>query len=93
MTANANTAAAVKVTKWGNSLGIRIPQSMLKQVGITGDNNKVSLKVSDNKIIVEKQRRNLTREALANFDYKKYFAEHDGLDLVDYGRPQGHEMF
>ena len=36
--------------------------------------------------------KNLTREALKNFDYQKYFAEHDGLDLVDYGEPVGHEM-
>ena len=36
--------------------------------------------------------KNATREALANFDYRKYFVEHDGLDLVDYGEPVGHEM-
>lgn len=65
---------------------------MLRQIGIDGSNSKVTLRVNNNQIIVEKQSENPTREALANFDYEKYFAEHDDLNLVDYGKPQGHEM-
>lgn len=43
-------------------------------------------------VLLNSNEKNPTREALANFDYQKYFAEHDGLDLVDYGEPVGHEM-
>lgn len=43
-------------------------------------------------VLLNIKEKNLTREALKNFDYQKYFAEHDGLDLVDYGEPVGHEM-
>lgn len=37
-------------------------------------------------------KKNPVREALDDFDYQQYFAEHNGLDLVDYGEPVGHEM-
>lgn len=36
--------------------------------------------------------KNPVRDALDGFDYQQYFAEHDGLALVDYGEPVGHEM-
>ena len=43
-----------KIQKWGNSLAIRIPQSFAKSVELN-EGNEVSLKLVNNKIIVEKE--------------------------------------
>ena len=40
-----------KITKWGNSLGIRLPQEIIKQLGWQ-EGIKVTLSMEDNSIIV-----------------------------------------
>ena len=40
------------ISKWGNSQGIRIPKEILKKINLL-IGEKVSLKVIDNKIIIE----------------------------------------
>ena len=45
-----------KIQKWGNSLAVRIPNSFAKTVELK-EGNEVSLKLVDNKIIVEKERK------------------------------------
>jgi len=41
------------VSKWGNSLGIRIPRAMAEQIGIT-EGEVVELIVEDNHILIQK---------------------------------------
>jgi antitoxin MazE len=46
-------AISTDVSKWGNSLGIRIPQAYAKQLGITAD-SKVNISVEDGKIVISR---------------------------------------
>lgn len=41
------------ISKWGNSLGVRIPHSVAKQLGIT-ENEPVEIIVEDNHILIQK---------------------------------------
>lgn len=41
------------VTKWGNSLAVRLPKSFTEQIGITQD-SKVELEVKNKTIIIKK---------------------------------------
>ncbi len=44
-----------KITKWGNSQGIRIPKKVLTQIGIDNPiGQKVNISVEKNKIIIHK---------------------------------------
>ena len=71
------------VTKWGNSLGIRIPQSMAAQIGIT-DNSSVSIELEGNRLIIS--RGNTLDEMLA------MITDENKPDLVDFGAPRGKEL-
>jgi antitoxin MazE len=42
----------VQVTRWGNSLGVRLPRALAKQIGID-EGQKVSVRASGDKIIIE----------------------------------------
>lgn len=42
------------IAKWGNSLGIRIPLLLVKQMGIT-EGTSVDLVVEDNQLVIRKQ--------------------------------------
>jgi len=44
------------ISKWGNSLGIRIPLSIAKQVGIS-EGEPVELTVENNHILIQKKYR------------------------------------
>lgn len=46
------------VTKWGNSLAIRLPKPFADQIGITAK-NKVEISVEKDKIILKKSGNNL----------------------------------
>lgn len=89
----------VKLKKWGNSQGIRLPKSILNEAHIK-PNDTFIVKIDKNKnIILEKKKKpqNL-KELFDGFDYKKYWAdwekEHPGQSKeVDWGDPQGREIF
>lgn len=89
----------VKLEKWGNSQGIRLPKSILNEAHIK-PNDTFIVKIDKNKnIILEKKKKpqNL-KELFDGFDYKKYWAdwekEHPGQSKeVDWGDPQGREIF
>jgi len=42
----------IQVTKWGNSLGVRLPRALAKQIGID-EGQKVNVRTSGDKIIIE----------------------------------------
>ena len=46
------------VTKWGNSLAIRLPQPFAKQIGLNAK-NKVEISVEKDRIIIKKPTQNL----------------------------------
>lgn len=46
------------VTKWGNSLGIRIPLSLAKEIGL-GEGTQVDIRVENDTIIIHKKKYSL----------------------------------
>ncbi len=61
-----------KIKKWGNSQGIRIPQSMLKELDIS-TSDELNIAVEDQQIIIKKVNKKVTIEDLFkdyNGDYK-----------------------
>lgn len=60
---------SVKISKWGNSQGIRLSKDDLNKAGFVLEET-VDLYVEDNKIILEKPKKELTLEEL--------FADYDG---------------
>ena len=78
----------VKLSKWGNSQGIRIPQTILKDIGVEDiKNTKLSLDVRDNQIILEKEKRKIE-------DYfKGYENEEYPFEIADKGGAIGKELF
>lgn len=47
-----------QVQKWGNSLGIRIPAALAKQIGLS-EGTPIDLEVSEDKIVVRKKKYDL----------------------------------
>ena len=78
----------VQLIKWGNSQGIRIPRSVMKDCGFRV-NDKLELVISDKKIIIRKafQHRTLEERA-ANFGGKL-----GPYEEYDWGEPVGREIW
>jgi antitoxin MazE len=76
-----------KVRAWGNSLGIRIPQAILQQIGIT-EGSTVSLSVEGNRVIISPTRLKYSLEdLLQNADPASQHNE------VEWGDPVGEEQW
>lgn len=74
-----------KVSMWGNSLGIRIPQTIIKQVSLH-EGALINISLEDNKIILTPARPKYTLDELLK-DAKPDM-QHDELD---WGEPVGEE--
>ena len=87
-------AMQVAISKWGNSLGFRIPASVVSALALKiGDN--VNYEVRDNELILKKEK--TTEEIFEEF-YGKPFNEITPEDigaceLVDWGEDVGGEIF
>lgn len=87
-------AITVSVSRLGNSKGFRIPQSILKSLNADNVGDEFSLSVEDNKIVLEKQKEpDVIDELFKGFDPDKYYKNHDVPEMVDWGKPQGREIF
>jgi antitoxin MazE len=53
----------VLVSKWGNSLGVRLPQALAAEIGVT-EGQKVEVRAEGGRIIVEPVRKTLTLEQM-----------------------------
>ncbi len=53
----------VLVSKWGNSLGVRLPQALAAEIGVT-EGQKVEVRAEGGRIIVEPVRKTLTWEQM-----------------------------
>ena len=79
----------IKISKWGNGQGIRIPKSVLELLKWQKDDElemiveKGNLKIQK----VEKEKRKTIKELFANYDgsYEK--------QEIDWGEPQGKEIW
>lgn len=75
----------VKIKKWGNSQGLRIPKSIIEDLGIT-EGEELEIFKKENKIIIEKKEKEITMKKLFK-NYKDINREKE----LDWGKPQGKE--
>lgn len=78
----------IKLQKWGNSLGIRIPSNILKSLNLK-TNDIVDIKEEDDKIIITKLEKK-------SFSLKQRIKEYEGKNLskdFEWDNPQGREIW
>lgn len=87
---------SVKLSRWGNSKGIRIPKNILKSLNISEDIKNVEFDISldENKnIILTKQVEENNEENYLRFLFKNYETKNSDKVDFDWGEPRGHELF
>lgn len=78
---------AIVVNKWGNSLGVRIPQPIANEVGLT-IGTEVNIEVIDNKIVISPiQKKYQLDELLVGVTPELIGGEYD------WGEPVGQEVW
>ena len=78
-------ALRARIAKWGNSLGVRIPKAVAKEVGLDEGAN-VEVKVSGRNLVLAPARREYSlNELVAGITPKNRHAE------TDWGAPVGNE--
>ena len=76
-----------KIQKWGNSNGVRIPNSMLKSLGIKTD-DIIDIELVKDTIVISKPRKHITFEERA----VGYSIMEDNEEY-GWGDPQGKELW
>ncbi len=77
-----------KIQKWGNSLGIRIPSSMLKSMGLKS-NDIIDISEEDGKIIITRSNKN-------KISLQDLFDQYKGSNLAkdfEWDEPRGREVW
>lgn len=74
------------VSKWGNSLALRLPRHIAEGVNLT-EGQTVEFEISDASLIVRPTRKRFKLSELLA-DYKKH-----GRDETDWGKPEGDEVW
>lgn len=72
------------VTKWGNSIGIRIPSVFAKQAGVS-DGDKINMMIRNKTIVIEKTE--ALKDLLKKVDNSNIHAE------TDWGHKKGKELW
>ena len=86
----------VKLTKWGNSFGIRLPKAIIDDLNIK-ENETLSIETKNNQIILKKN--NYGEIVIKDFAEKYYGKSFSKLKNVlsneetDWGAPQGEEAW
>jgi antitoxin MazE len=76
-----------KTAKWGNSIGIRIPRSLAKKIGI-GVNSAIEIDEADNGVII----RPIDKMDYSLKDLVRGITPQNLHDEVDFGYPVGKEL-
>ena len=80
--------ATATIGRWGNANAIRIPKALCEQIGISAD-DVVSVKASDNEIVIQKTSDKFTIQNLKKtWNGTRYSAEE-----IDWGAPVGDEVW
>jgi len=76
----------VVLTRWGNSLGLRIPKAMTEQIGLT-DGSRVEVQMEEDRIVISSARpRYLLSDLLVGT------TPEDMRDAFDWGDNVGREI-
>ena len=82
---------AAKITKWGNSQGVRIPATVLKEAEM-GMNDLVYIESDrSGRIVINKKPG--PKKGTIEYLFKDYSGEHFKTELVDLGEPAGEEKW
>lgn len=74
------------ISKWGNSLGVRIPKTILNASGMK-EMDDVSVSVEGNRIIITKAMPTSIKELFGAY------SEVDKQEEIDWGEPKGEEIW
>jgi antitoxin MazE len=77
-------AMAVTLQKWGNSVGVRLPKTMLEQVGLN-EGSQVEVMVEGDHLVIRRQRLKLA-------DLLAACKPENRPDPIDFGPPAGREL-
>ena len=81
---------ALKLRKWGNNNAIRLPKEMLNQVGITTNDDEVSVNVTNDSIIIKPKK----EEKLLDKLFKDYDSDQPyPFEVVNKGGAIGKELY
>ena len=81
----------VDLKKWGNSLAVRLPKTILSKAGISELPAKFDITVNkNNEIILKKQKEpESLKELFKGFDYEKYWSDWEKKILVNLKKKTG----
>ncbi len=79
-----------KLQKWGNSLGVRIPSSILKSLNLK-TNDKIDLIEENNRIIISKRKEHKTLEERIKMFEKLPNQDKGKIEVYDWGEDLGKE--
>jgi len=77
----------IKVQKWGNSLGLRIPKVIAEEIGLK-ENTPVELSLKKKKIVISPVKSEITLKQLLS-----QITEENLHHEVDTGSPEGREIW
>ncbi|GFE68520.1 transcriptional regulator/antitoxin, MazE [Chroococcus sp. FPU101] len=80
------TMITQKISMWGNSLGVRLPQAIIQQIGWE-EGALVTISIEDNRIILTSTKPKYTLEELL-----KNVTPEMQHDEIDFGEPVGEEI-
>lgn len=89
----AEQKGVLTLSRWGNSLSVRIPKKILDSFKLTSD-DKLTYTVEKNRIILTPEKKESPlRKMFDGFDSAEYFENEQGNKEDDWGTPQGKEDF
>lgn len=81
-----------KVSKWGNSYGIRIPKEIIKSLQITED-TEVNLIETKGKIEIEPIKQNKKESKYTLKELCDQITDENRHEVIDWGKPMGREVW
>jgi antitoxin MazE len=78
---------AQKVQKWGNSLAVRIPQTLAEQAGLS-EGSSIVVRVDEGKLVISRKRRKYRLDDLLD-----QITPENRPELIDWGPPVGKEIW
>ena len=80
-------AATTQISKWGNSLGLRLPKSVAREAHVD-EGDTVDVSVRNGAIVIRPSRPTYSLERLV-----ARITPHNRHDEADWGAPAGHEAW
>lgn len=76
-----------RLSKWGNSLGLRVPQAIAEQLGLR-DGSEVTMRVSGDTIVISRAKPSFRLDDLLDALQPEHRHEE-----IDWGEPKGKDIW